>query len=333
MFNQREIVRFSNGATCGVYRGAHAHSRPYGFSKQLMAIPLFEGAAHAASYAAFRPSYPPSVLGAISSFISSQSGSGLFSAVDVGCGSGQSTFFLASLFSKVLGVDVSEAQIKNARSKSRERDERDKVEFRVASSDSLPLGDSSVDLVTCAQAWHWLEPSSFYREAARVLRPRGTLAVYGYGNAAVCNSRECDRLVSEFYWSLRREGYWHENRSHIDDRYKAVQLEAPFSVCQRQDIEMKIPMSLPHFIGYVSTWSGYCSLLERHPDSSALGDLQLNLLTALQTQGGNKDDPSLDISFPVFVVMGQKSVDYWFDHFRRVRPEIAAGVLHGSLMR
>ena len=269
-----------------------------------MAIRLFEGAAHAASYAAFRPTYPPSVLEAISSFIKTHSGSGFTSAVDVGCGSGQSTFSLVSLFSRVLGVDASEEQIRNARAKAQR--ERASVDFRVGTSDSLPLEDASVDLVTCAQAWHWLEPSSFYREAARVLRPHGTLAVYGYGNVAVRNNTDCDRLVSEFYWQLREGGYWHENRRHIDEKYREVQLSHPFSLSERRELEMASRMTLSHFIGYVSTWSGYCSYLQRHADSAALSDLREKLLDALKPQGTSESDPCLDISFPVFVVMGQK---------------------------
>ena len=279
-----------------------------------MAIRLFEGAAHAASYAAFRPSYPPTVLEAISGFIKTHSGSGLSSAVDVGCGSGQSTFFLTSLFDRVFGVDVSEAQIQNARAKQQQQQPqidvtggcKKEVEFRVASADRLPLETSSVDLVSCAQAWHWLEPAPFYREAARVLRPRGSIAVYGYGNVEVLCSSEAQRLVSEFYSGLRTGGYWHENRRHIDDKYREVQLSSPFAITERKDLEMSCRMSLSHFAGYVSTWSGYCSFMEKHPNSTILDELQERLKAALLAPGTGKE-PHLDISFPVFIVMGLKT--------------------------
>lgn len=36
-------------------------------------------------------------------------------AVDVGCGSGQGTAFLAERFAKVVGTDISQAQIQEAR--------------------------------------------------------------------------------------------------------------------------------------------------------------------------------------------------------------------------
>lgn len=273
-----------------------------------MSIRLFEGAAHAASYAAFRPSYPPSVLEAISTFIATHSGSGLSSAVDVACGSGQSTFFLTQLFHRVVGVDISKAQVDNARAKCLDQQfpEGREVEFRVGSSDSVPLESSSVDLVSCAQAWHWIEPKEFYREATRVLKPRGTLAVYGYGNVEI-SDQDCNRLVAEFYCKLKQGGYWHEKRKHIDNKYKAVTLSSPFNVMERKDLSMSCQMTLSHFTGYVSTWSGYCNFEEKHPGTTALHDLQEGLRDILRLQNIQQEDPCLDISFPVFIILGQKS--------------------------
>ena len=43
--------------------------------------------------------------------------------------------------------------------------------------EALPLPDASVDAVTYAQAWHWVEPEVGCAEAARVLRPGGVLGL------------------------------------------------------------------------------------------------------------------------------------------------------------
>jgi SAM-dependent methyltransferase len=45
------------------------------------------------------------------------------------------------------------------------------------SAESLPLPDGSVDAVFAAQAWHWVDVERASAEAARVLRPGGTLGL------------------------------------------------------------------------------------------------------------------------------------------------------------
>ncbi|HZT95199.1 MAG TPA: class I SAM-dependent methyltransferase [Chloroflexota bacterium] len=44
-------------------------------------------------------------------------------------------------------------------------------------AESIPLPDHSFDIAVSGQAWHWFEPYPAAREAARVLVPRGRLAL------------------------------------------------------------------------------------------------------------------------------------------------------------
>jgi SAM-dependent methyltransferase len=44
-------------------------------------------------------------------------------------------------------------------------------------AESIPLPDDSVDVVTIAQAWHWMNHALAKQEIARVLRPGGILAL------------------------------------------------------------------------------------------------------------------------------------------------------------
>ncbi|XP_010124842.1 PREDICTED: putative methyltransferase DDB_G0268948, partial [Chlamydotis macqueenii] len=63
--------------------------------------------------------------------------------VDVGCGSGQGTRFLAEHFKKVVGTDISEAQIQEARDATSPPN----VSYLVCPAEELPFGDASVDLL------------------------------------------------------------------------------------------------------------------------------------------------------------------------------------------
>lgn len=94
------------------------------------------------------------------------------SALDIGCGAGRSTRFLAALGFEATGVDVSDAMLRQARRKDPQG------VYRLSEKDRpLPFADSSFDLVS--STWVVLELVSrsslatLLREAARVLRPGG----------------------------------------------------------------------------------------------------------------------------------------------------------------
>ena len=265
-----------------------------------MAVRLFEEVTHAQLYSKYRPTYPRAVLDIISSFISKHGG-GFGTVVDVGCGSGQSTFYLGGLFQRCVGIDISKAQVENAQRQCQENVQN--VEFKVGDVSNLPVESETVDVVTCAQAWHWLNPADLYRECNRVLKPKGCLVVYGYGNVELTN-KDCNRLVSNFYSSTLK-GCWHQGRLHIDNLYKDVKL--PYKVTERHDLSMHHVMSLPGFIGYVSSWSGYQTYCERNPGNTMLTDLQEGIKAVLEGTDLDRDqEAKVEMRFPVFVIMGQK---------------------------
>ncbi|MFE2045570.1 class I SAM-dependent methyltransferase [Streptomyces sp. NPDC059477] len=124
----------------------------------------------ATQYAANRPSYPPALLDAIEEL----SGRPLTGAraADIGAGTGIATALLRERGADVIAVEPGE---------------RMAAEFRRALpdvplvrgiGDRLPLADTSVDLVTYAQSWHWTDPARALPEALRVLRPGGALALW-----------------------------------------------------------------------------------------------------------------------------------------------------------
>ena len=163
-----------------------------------MAIRLFEGQEHAKLYAQFRPTYPNGMYEEIVEYCTSgdKNRLPLELAVDVGCGSGQSTRPLCRYFRHVIGSDVSEEQIKSAISQTADSESAE-VSFHTGPGEDLHfVKDSSVDLITIAQALHWLNLDLFYAEVKRVLKPNGVCAAYGYGNN-VMDVPEVERLQHE----------------------------------------------------------------------------------------------------------------------------------------
>lgn len=147
-----------------------------------MATRLFDDKDHASLYAQYRPSYPNGIYETIKEFYErGQSGQCNFElAVDVGCGNGQSSVPLCKTFKHVIGYDVSAQQIASSPKNT------PNLTFRVGPGEDLGfLGNDSVDVVTIAQALHWLDLDQFYKEVKRVVKPGGVFAAYGYGNNVV----------------------------------------------------------------------------------------------------------------------------------------------------
>ncbi|BCJ46957.1 hypothetical protein GCM10010168_35230 [Actinoplanes ianthinogenes] len=93
-------------------------------------------------------------------------------AVDVACGTGRHTAYLASLGHRVTGVDSSPEMLALARAKVPQ------AEFHQADLHDLPLPGDHADLVTCALALaHLPDLKAPFAEFARILRPGGHLLV------------------------------------------------------------------------------------------------------------------------------------------------------------
>lgn len=102
--------------------------------------------------------------------------------VDVGCGTGLSTFIWAVNAKRVIGIEPNPDMRSKAEEKMKalESDEPGSAafSFRPGYSNSLGLADGEADIITCSQAFHWMEPVSTLKEFGRVLAPGGVFGAY-----------------------------------------------------------------------------------------------------------------------------------------------------------
>jgi len=96
--------------------------------------------------------------------------------VDLGCGTGLSTRAWAARANEVVGVEGNPAMAAQARAATSAAN----VRFVDALAAATGLAGAAADVVTVAQAFHWMEPQPVLREAARLLRPGGLFAAYDY---------------------------------------------------------------------------------------------------------------------------------------------------------
>lgn len=91
--------------------------------------------------------------------------------LDLGAGTGKFTRSLVERGLDVLAVEPDDA-MRAALSAALPT-----VRALAGTAENIPLPDASIDLVTAAQAWHWVDEECALPEAARVLRPGGSLAL------------------------------------------------------------------------------------------------------------------------------------------------------------
>jgi SAM-dependent methyltransferase len=134
-------------------------------------INFFVHRSAAQRYASSRPYFHPLVMQPIAVL----TGSSRFArALDVGCGTGQSSQALLEIADEVDATDISPDMLAEAK-----RDGR--IRYHVAPAERLPFEAGTFDLVTVGLAFHWFDQAAFLEEAHRVLRPQGWLVVYNSG--------------------------------------------------------------------------------------------------------------------------------------------------------
>jgi len=195
-------------------------------------------------YAAYRPTYPAALVSYLASISPSAS-----CALDCGCGTGQLSVLLADKFHQVIATDASEAQIHNAQA-------RPGVAYRVAKAEQSGLPPASVDLITVAQAAHWLDLEKFYEEVRRVARPTAVVALITYGildiEGGVEKVDSVDKVVKHFYSDVIGP-YWPPERRLVEEGYRT--LPFPFEELAAPALAIEASWRLQDLVGFVDTWS------------------------------------------------------------------------------
>lgn len=176
--------------------------------------PTTRFADRASDYALFRPSYPKEAIDAI---LDGLSGYGGLIAADIGAGTGISSRLLADRGLHVLAVEPNAAMRESGEPHPR-------VTFVDGTAETTGLGDASVDLVLCAQAFHWFKPQEALGEFRRILKAGGRLAF-------LVNERDNADAAMQAYNAAIRAAAERElsegMRGAIDEALRAAQVKAP----------------------------------------------------------------------------------------------------------
>lgn len=236
----------------------------------------------AANYARYRPGYPAALFEWLASIVRQRR-----RAWDCATGSGQAAVGLAEYFTDVVATDGSQAQLDAATPHER-------VHYLCATAEQSRLPSASVDLVTVAQALHWLDVDAFYREANRVVVPGGALAVWSYGHFEVDPS--VDRVVGDFY-AHTIGPYWPSERAHVENGYRDIAF--PFAPIDAPVLAMRERWSLDEVLGYIGTWSA----VQRY--RKAKGDDALRAFAARVRDAWGDPSVAREVRWPLMVRAGR----------------------------
>ena len=233
-------------------------------------------------YAKYRPTYPQELYEYILSFVKEKN-----IAWDCATGNGQAAVVLADYFKKVIATDISAAQIEKAKRK-------ENIEYSVCAAESTPFADNTFDLVTVAQAYHWIKWDEFKKEVTRVCKPNAVIAVWTYYSRTTDDER-IDKAVNDFYENVTRP-YWDYERKHVDEKYSTVEFD--YELLPVKEFETILYWKREDLIGYVSSWSAVQKYIKTNGHSPLpLLEEEINKLWP--------QDQTKKVVFPIYLKLGR----------------------------
>lgn len=194
--------------------------------------------AQANEYAQFRPGYPPELFDWLYSHCK-----GYSKAWDCATGNGQAAVNIAAKFKVVYATDLSISQLeKSIRA--------DNIIYSQGKAEETDFPDNSFDLITVAQALHWLDHERFFNEVKRVAKNGALFAAWGYGLLNI--TPEIDKLIHKFYKDVIGP-YWDKERRHIDNHFADIPF--PFEELPCPGFAMHYNWTAEHMMGYLNSWS------------------------------------------------------------------------------
>ena len=237
---------------------------------------------HSGVYKKYRPGYPSALYQAILEYTA-----GRENYWDCATGNGQVARELAGYFKQVYATDISKNQLDKAPALSN-------VTYKITRAENTGFEDSTFDLITVAQAIHWFDIGAFLKEARRVGRAGGVLAVWGYGLLRF--GEPVDTHITRFYREVVGP-YWDGERTHIDTAYADI----PFDLKDQKDLgsyHIEMPMDLATLHGYLTSWSSVQNYIRKHGNNP--------VEPFLDSLGGHWETGlTKDAVFPVFGTMGR----------------------------
>lgn len=212
-------------------------------------------------YSKYRPQYPKELFEYLSLIVNEN-----YRAWDCATGNGQAAIGLTPYFKEIIATDINKEQISNCIPHKR-------INYYKAPAENSRILSHSVDLITVATAIHWFDKQKFFKEAKRVLKPGGILAVWNY-TSFTSISPEIDGIIEQLNEHILGPRYWPEQAYTIFK--KGYTFKFPFKELKAPQIFMSQRWTLTDIVKYLHTWSGvqvYIKKNKKDPVDIIYGEL------------------------------------------------------------
>ncbi|SCU98283.1 LADA_0H11848g1_1 [Lachancea dasiensis] len=231
-----------------------------------------------------RPTYPKSLYRAIVSYHQGPA----VNVIDIGCGTGISTFPLLEYFGSVIGSDPSSTMLTSAeRMKSRlNPHDQNRLKFQQCAAEEISslAKNSTVDMVVGAESVHWLDHDRFFDQVHQVLRPGGTVAYWFYVEPIFLDFPEANVIYEKYVyedpaymgplWKSGKENlrYFGEPINIPHDKFGELQkhIYRPLqSNVKTQYYEHREAFTMNDFRKYLRSWSAYHTWQQKYGGTGA----------------------------------------------------------------
>lgn len=232
-----------------------------------------------------RPSYPPALVDAL------LEGGGVQRVLDVGCGTGIASVPLLARGCTVLGVEVDARMAELARAKG--------VEVEVAPFEHWPANGRLFDLVTSAQAWHWIEPRAGAVKAAAVLTPGGRIGVFwNFGDPPPQVRERLAPIYARLEPGLGNDSVLLGNHhDRVQASLAGIRASGQFAPAERRDFR---------WIGRYET-AGWLAHVETHSDHQALPRARRERLLAAVGEAIDAVGGSFELPYETVLLSARRS--------------------------
>jgi SAM-dependent methyltransferase len=140
-----------------------------------------------------RPSYPAALVDDLIALVGAAP-----HTLDIGCGTGKASLLLADRGATGVGVEPHAAMAEIAR-RNLAGYPGWRIDIAAFEGWAPAAGDAPFDLVTCAQAWHWLDRDVRLHKSHALLRPGGWVALFWNTHPDDQPATELKRAIDEAY--------------------------------------------------------------------------------------------------------------------------------------